>query len=172
MPLVTYTWLAVVLGVACAAIGWLGIAGWMAAVVVVASLVAHVAGNAIGTRLREATDRALAAGRRDDRPEPAALPDATPAFLEVRTPLGRLVPVSAGIGAVCGGFAGSVALSLLTSASTAGAVLGGISSAVIGGLFGFLMASFVEIVRTSLREAIAAEDRRPLPGRPAGSGRR
>jgi outer membrane lipoprotein SlyB len=46
---------------------------------------------------------------------------------------------------------------MLTSASLAGAVLGGISSAVIGGLFGFLAASFIEIIRTSLREAIAAE---------------
>jgi hypothetical protein len=38
-------------------------------------------------------------------------------------------------------------------------MLGGVSSAVIGGLAGFLAASFVEIVRTSLREAIAAERR-------------
>jgi hypothetical protein len=30
---------------------------------------------------------------------------------------------------------------------------------VIGGLLGFLLASFVEIVRTSVREAIAAERR-------------
>jgi hypothetical protein len=36
-------------------------------------------------------------------------------------------------------------------------VLGGLSSAVLGGLFGFLAASFVEIIRTSLREALAAE---------------
>ena len=40
MPLVTYTWLAVVVALACAAIGWLGIAGWMAMVVVAASLAA------------------------------------------------------------------------------------------------------------------------------------
>jgi hypothetical protein len=60
MRLVTYSWLAVVIGVACAAIGWLGLAGWMAALVVAASLAGHVAGNALGTRLREATDRDLA----------------------------------------------------------------------------------------------------------------
>jgi hypothetical protein len=34
-----------------------------------------------------------------------------------------------------------------------------VSSAVIGAILGFLGASFVEIVRTSLREAIAAERR-------------
>ena len=73
MPLVTYTWLAVVVALACAAIGWLGIAGWMATVVVAASLAAHVAGNALGTRLREATDRDLAARRRVNG-EPPPMP--------------------------------------------------------------------------------------------------
>jgi hypothetical protein len=45
----------------------------------------------------------------------------------------------------------------MTSSSVAGATLGGVSSAVIGGLLGFLGASFVEIIRVSLRDAIAAE---------------
>ena len=104
MPLVTYTWMAVVAALVCAAIGWLGIAGWLAAVVVAASVAAHVAGNALGTRLRDATDRHLRARRRrGDAPPP--LPAAAPAFLETRTSLGRLVPVSVAIGAVCGGTA-------------------------------------------------------------------
>jgi hypothetical protein len=156
MRLITYIWLAIGLGLACAAIGWLGLAGWIAAVVVAASVAAHVAGNAIGTRLRDETDQ-----RRRQRPphrhEP--LPDRPPAHLERRTSLGRLVPVSVGIGATCGGIIGSYALTVAAQASLAGAVLGGVSSAVIGGLGGFLVASFVEAVRTSLREAIAAERR-------------
>ena len=61
MRLVTYTWLTVVIAVACAAIGWLGLAGWMAVVVVVASIAMHVAGNALGTRMQEAADRERAA---------------------------------------------------------------------------------------------------------------
>ncbi len=167
MPLVTYTWMAVVAALVCAAIGWLGIAGWLAAVVVAASVAAHVAGNALGTRLRDATDRHLRARRRrGDAPPP--LPAAAPAFLETRTSLGRLVPVSVAIGAVCGGTAGALALGWMTRATAAGAVLGGVSSAVVGGLFGFLLASFIEIVRTSLREAIAAEEG---PRRPVGGGR-
>ena len=52
MRLVTYSWLVVLVAVACAAITWLGIAGWLAAVVVLASLAAHVAGNALGTKMR------------------------------------------------------------------------------------------------------------------------
>ncbi len=152
---VTYSWLAVVLAVACAAIGWLGLAGWMAALVLLASVAMHVAGNAIGTQLRDATDRDLA------RLRPAvtrsALPTQAPTHLERRSSLGLLVPVSAGIGGLCGGLIGAGALFFLVSSSAAGAILGGVSAAVIGGLIGFLGASFVAIIRTSLREAIAAE---------------
>jgi hypothetical protein len=158
---VTYSWLAVVLGVACAAIGWLGLAGWIAVVVCGVSVAGHVAGNAIGMRLREAADRDLArtggrggAGRAAVRTLPPPRP---PAQLQKRSSLGRLLPVSAAIGGVCGGVIGAVALLQMTSSSLAGAVLGGVSSAVVGGLAGFLGASFIEIVRSSLREAIAAE---------------
>jgi hypothetical protein len=157
--------LAVVLGRACAAIGWLGLAGWMAAFVLAASVAMHVAGNAIGTRLRESTDRDVARFRPTAEARPLPV-HRGPNLLERRTSLGRLVPVSVGIGACCGGVAGSTALATLTSSSVAGALLGGASSAVIGGFIGFLGASFVEIVRTSLGEAIAAE-RGPAP--PDGS---
>jgi MFS family permease len=158
MRLVTYSWLAVVLAVACAAIGWLGLAGWLAAAVLLASVAMHMAGNAIGTRLREATDLDLS--QRQDAVMPvqiAILPATRPTPLERRSSLGRLLPVSVGIGGLCGGLAGTVALLWLTDCSPAGAMLGGTSSAVIGGLFGFLAASFVEIVRASLRESLAAE---------------
>ena len=167
MRLVTYSWLAVVLALACAAIGWLGLAGWMAAVVLLASVAMHVAGNAIGTRLRETTDRDLRL-RRGIPPGQPSLPIPVPTHLERRSSLGRLVPVSTGIGATCGGTAGTLSLLWLTGSSPAGAVLGGVSSALIGGLLGFLLASFVEIVRTSLRESLAAErlsnpEMNPLP---------
>lgn len=158
---VTYSWLAVVLAVSCAAIHWLGLAGWMAALVLVASIGMHVAGNALGTRLREATDRDLARLRRRPAPDIPVAAVSRPGHLERRSGLGWLVPVSVVVGGVCGGVSGACCLLLLTSSSPAGALLGGVSSAVIGGLAGFLGASFVEIVRTSLREAIAAE--RPAP---------
>jgi len=160
MRLVTYSWMAIVLAIACAAIGWLGLAGWLAAVVLLASVAMHVAGNAIGTRLREATDRDLARPHglsADPAKETPQLPVLSPSHLHRHSSLGRLVPISAGIGAVCGGTAGAVALMWLAGSSPAGALLGGGSSAVMGGLLGFLGASFVEIVRTSLRESLAAE---------------
>jgi hypothetical protein len=148
MQPVTYSWLVVVVAIACAAIGWLGIAGWIAVAVVIASVGMHVAGKAADRDLSRLRHRTAA---------PAEVPRPKPTRLERRQSLGRLVPVSAGIGATVGGATGAAALATLTSASIAGAALGGVSSAVIGGLFGFLAASFVEIIRTSLREAIAAE---------------
>ncbi|MFM8633725.1 MAG: hypothetical protein ACKOEX_02765 [Planctomycetia bacterium] len=160
MRLVTYAWLTVVVAVACAAIGWIGLAGWMAAVVAMASVAMHVAGNAIGTRMRETADHGLL-WRDTTQPMLPSLPVMNPGRLERRESLGYLVPVSSGIGATVGGVAGTTALVLLTGCSPAGAVLGGGSSAVIGGLFGFLIASLVEILRTSLGDAIAAE--RPVP---------
>jgi hypothetical protein len=174
MRLVTYSWFAVVLAIACAAIGWLGLAGWMAAAVLLASVAMHVAGNAIGTRLREATDHDLALRRNNALPASAPLPASGPTHLERRSSLGRLVPISAGIGAACGGTAGTLSLLWLTASSPAGALLGGGSSAVVGGLLGFLGASFVEIVRTSLRESLAAEraTTRPPDGTASPSQRR
>lgn len=155
---VTFSWLAVLLGVACAAIGWLGLAGWLASVVLAGCVAVHVAGNALGTRLRDAADRDLwrTAPRRQAVALPAPRP---PAQLQRRASLGGLVPVSTVIGGAIGGTTGAGALVALVGSTPAGAVLGGASSAVIGALAGFLIASFVEIVRTSLREAIAAEAR-------------
>lgn len=157
MRLVTYSWLTVVVAVACAAIGWLGLAGWMAMVVVLASIAMHVAGNAIGTRMQEAADRDRATRPPQTPSSSPTLPASSPTRLERHETLGRLVPVSAGIGATVGGVTGTLMLAMLTRSSLAGALLGGASSAVIGGLFGFLAASFVEILRSSLRDAIAAE---------------
>ncbi len=153
---VTFSWLAVLLGVACAAIGWLGLAGWLAAVVLIGCVAVHVAGNALGTRLRDETDSELSRIVRRTGPLPMP-PAAPPVPLQRRGSLGGLVPVSAAIGGVIGGASGAAALACLVGSSPAGALLGGASSAVIGSLLGFLAASFVEIVRTSVREAIAAE---------------
>ncbi len=163
MKLSTYSWLAVAVAVSVAAIGWLGLAGWMAVLVLLASIGMHVAGNAIGTRLRDHTDRELEARHRGPVFR-EAVPEHAPTRLERSESLGRLVPVSAAIGGVAGGAIGGGSLALLVKSSAAGAVLGGVSSAVIGALVGFLLAGFVEIIRTSIADASAAE-------RSAGGGR-
>ncbi len=166
MRLVTYSWITVVTAVSFAAIGWFGLAGWMAAAVVIASIAMHVAGNAIGTRLRDSSDKQRALHESVPHPIPIPPPSA-PTRLERHERLGSLVPISASIGATIGGLTGSLMLIFATGSSAAGAILGGLSSAIIGGLFGFLMASFVEILRTSLRDAIAA-DHPPTQTRSSG----
>jgi hypothetical protein len=169
MRLITFSWAVILVAVAAAAVHWLGLAGWMAAAVLAGSVAMHVAGNAIGTRLREATDRDLARHRGGFRSQP--IPPAQAGHLERSTRPGRLLPVSAGIGAAAGGCIGALLLHGLAGASPPGAVLGGLSSAVIGGLFSFMLASFCDILRTSIREAIRAEggpmaaDRKPPVGR-------
>ena len=49
MRLQTFFWLAAALAVAFSAINWLGLAGWLATLVIFGSLAMHIAGNAIGT---------------------------------------------------------------------------------------------------------------------------
>lgn len=147
-----------------AALEWIGLAGWLAAVVLLASVGMHVAGNSIGTRLRQSTDDRLKAGSREDQ-QVQPLPLAMPSILERRLRLGKLIPISAGIGGVCGGISGTLALAMFTTSSTAGTLLGGASSAVIGAIASFLLTSFIDTIRSSVREAIAAE-RGGLPEQP------
>lgn len=165
MTIRTFSWLAVVVGVTMAAVSWLGIAGTLAILVGIACVAAHVAGNAIGTSMRDATDRES----RSRTDSVVMVPDRRPpTLLERGESLGRLVPVSAGIGGLAGGVIGTACLVMFVGSSLPGAVLGGLSSAVIGGIGGFLIASFVEVVRSAFREADRAEfhpqPRQPLEG--------
>ena len=162
MSLRTFSWLAVVIGVTVAAVGWFGIAGTLALLVGLACVAAHVAGNAIGTSIRDATDRDMPTRSADHMVVPARQP---PTLLERGESLGRLVPVSAGIGSLADGLIGMSCLVVFVDSSVPGAILGGVSSAVIGGIGGFLIASFIEVVRSAFREAEQAEPR-PVPRHP------
>ena len=157
MRLHTFFWLATALAVAFSAINWLGLAGWLATLIIFGSLAMHVAGNAIGTRMREATDRDLS--RTHKGTSVIDVPASCPSHLERHSRTGWLLPISVSIGGLIGGASGAIALSLMTSSSFAGTLLGGLSSAVLGGIFGFLIASFVDILRTSVRESLDAERR-------------
>ena len=157
MQLHTFFWLATALAVAFSAINWLGLAGWLATLIIFGSLAMHIAGNAIGTRMREATDRDLS--RTQKGTSVIDVPVQCPSHLERHSRTGWLLPISVSIGGLIGGASGAIALSLMTSSSFAGTLLGGLSSAVLGGIFGFLIASFVDILRTSVRESLDAERR-------------
>jgi hypothetical protein len=125
---------------------------WMAALGLVAALIlAHVAGNAIGTRLRdEATQRTheeQPLGEAAARIRAAPLPVAETTRLHERRPLGLSLLVMTGAGAVSGALLGrlTMAYGQWGVLSTADWVLGLTSCAVLGGLAGAAASSFFQM---------------------------
>lgn len=125
---------------------------------------AHVAANAWGTkvgrrgqadRLQEDTDQ------RPSDPSNAAVrrclrvPPMTSSRLRQSTRLGRTMYVISGVGALIGAAVGTALLAVicLRHVGLAGLLVGGISSAVLGGFFGFLTSSFISVAGPALLEA-------------------
>jgi hypothetical protein len=137
---------------------------WSLAILLLASLVlAHVLGNAVGTRLRDRSvsrldvDPALTPSRPIPRREllsPKRLTE--PARLHWIT-----LVITVG-GAAAGGYLGGSALAAsYPEATTAAVVLGYVSSGVLGGFAAFTISSFISVARGALSEAHAASDRHP-----------
>jgi hypothetical protein len=122
--------------------------GGAAAMVVItfgALIAAHVVGNSLGTRLRDDVSREM-------NPRPAHLPQRVPSTpvpidrrLHERTPIGRVILITTGGAAFTAAVLGGAALFLWTSAGPSGWLVGTLSSAVVGGFVGFLLASFLEM---------------------------
>ena len=118
-------------------------------------VVLHIAGNALGTSLREETNRELAANEQHPRPTAAPVHVAnSPSRLRERTPLGWLVFSLTAIGAALGGSLGSLAYAYWTDVNTAGLIVGSLSAAILGGFFGFLASSFSKIIYRAWRQAL------------------
>ena len=128
-------------------------------------IAAHVAGNAWGTRIR---DRRGSAGDIDERNGPPSnrmqrLQFAPLSSLRERTGIGRVMLAASSIGAALGGVLGTYVLcqvnwNRLCAAHGLGGslfaiVLGGVSTAIIGGFLGFLTSSFLEVGLQALRQA-------------------
>jgi len=135
-----------------------GSAGLIAAATVAALVAAHVVGNALGTRLRDEVSPQW-----NQKPEPKApqLIHARQVVAERRlrehTPLGRVIHVTSGGAAVVGAVLGGLALAFWTEASAAGWLVGTVSSAVLGGFFGFMLASFLEMTLRAWWQASEGE---------------
>jgi hypothetical protein len=65
--------------------------------------------------------------------------------LHQRTPLGRIIQVTSGGAALVGALMGGAALAFWTDTSLSGWFVGTLSSAVVGGFVGFLLACFLEM---------------------------
>ncbi|MFP6613451.1 MAG: hypothetical protein VB835_14165 [Pirellulales bacterium] len=144
---------------AMALIHWLGLL-WSSALIFVAVLAtAHVAGNTIGTQLR---DQSSLYGRSRPEPPPALPPPvpgdrATPPLGE-STPLGHTAALTTLIGIVAGAVAGWLAFGIVDRGQLAAGdwAIGVASCAALGGFWSFLGAGFFQIgcwpaVRGALR---------------------
>jgi hypothetical protein len=141
---------------------------WSLAILLLLSLVlAHVVGNAVGTKLRDrSVGRPIAAGSNAERPAPRR-EIAAPKRLTEPARLHWMTLVLTGIGAMSGGYFGGSALAAsYPDATTAAVVLGFVSSGVLGGFAAFTASSFLSVARQALSEAHAASDRhKPHPSR-------
>jgi hypothetical protein len=126
----------------------------------------HVAGNAIGTALRDESTRdcaesnvAAAVWSADiKRREMIAQLDQTsaaPSRLRERAPLGRLIMALTALGAIVGGSLGSLAYAYWTDAGAVALVVGSISAAILGGFFGFAASSFLTMILSAWRQALS-----------------
>jgi hypothetical protein len=135
--------------------GWWGL---LFALLVSSLIAAHVAGNALGTKLRDQVSREL---NPDFRRKRIRLRTATGEHagrrLHEHTPLGRLILFISAGGGVLGGILGGLALAVWTRATVPGWIVGTISSAVLGAFFGFLMGSFLDM---SIRAWCQASNRK------------
>jgi hypothetical protein len=126
-------------------------------------VVAHVVGNALGTRLRDG-GTVGPSEETHDAPPPDSVPDRLPrptaTRLQEKTPLGRIMFAIAAVGALLGGSLGGNAATFATgdAMTLSGLAVATLSSAVIGGLFGFLAASFLQVIITTVLDGMRAEN--------------
>jgi hypothetical protein len=122
-----------------------------------ALVLAHVIGNALGTRLRDEISPQL--NPKPAPPEPAVIVRRWEGKrrLHERTPLSRLISITSGGAAVVGAVLGGSALAAWTSAGVSGWLVGTVSSAVVGGFVGFLLSSFLDMTFRALSQAMERE---------------
>ena len=121
-------------------------------------IIGHVAGNVLGTQLRdqnsaealsEPARQAPASTSKNPAVAQSSLPTARQrlpvARLSERSPLGRLIFVVVGLSAALGGAVGGLMLGRLAHVSLSGWAVGTCSAALVAGFVGFMMASFLEM---------------------------
>ncbi|MBC8351350.1 MAG: hypothetical protein H8E66_05155 [Planctomycetes bacterium] len=146
-----------VLGTLFAAMSYVGTYATLLLILFALTIAAHVAGNAIGTQLRETGSRPQtlepdAPGRKRG---PIASTDFAPTSqLHHRSALGKPILVTTTIGSIAGAVLGGSGLAMLMEDRTLLAImLGVIASAVLGGIWTFGASSFLQVASGALRQA-------------------
>ena len=124
------------------------------------AIFAHVIGNALGTKLRQHGDVVL----RDTPDGESVRADqhfAPATELSNHRGLSRLTTILSAIGAVAGSLGGGGALAAINweKATLANVGLAAFSCAVLGGLMGFWMASFLQVALEAWMQAISDEEK-------------
>jgi hypothetical protein len=149
--LATMLWVVGALGVLFAAMTYVGSYAMLLLILFALAIFAHVAGNALGTRLREHGDRPLRSDGETPTKSPAwqraADSDFAPTTrLGTRYALGKPTLIATVVGVVLGGVLGGGGLTLMMERMTVSTVgLAVFASAVLGGIWAFLAASFVQV---------------------------
>jgi hypothetical protein len=146
-------------GVLFALANWLEPIAWVGVLLLVSSVTLHVAGNAIGTRLRQLGDRPP-----DAQMESPALRGRRPlefapvTRLSLRQSLGWSIVLATALGTLVGGAGGGV-WTWISSRGPAGLLqlaVGVIAFAVLGGLAAFGAAAFTQVLLGAMWQALHA----------------
>ena len=122
------------------------------------AIFAHVIGNALGSRLRDHGDIAQQASPQAE-PIQAERHFAPTTELSDHRGLSRMTMILTGVGAGVGCLAGGGALAVINweKATIANVGLAAVACAVLGGIFGFGMASFLQVALEAWRQAVSDE---------------
>ncbi|MEO8495918.1 MAG: hypothetical protein ABI614_12660 [Planctomycetota bacterium] len=145
------------LGVLFATMTYLGSYATLLLIFFALTIAVHVAGNAIGTQLRENGNRRPIANH-DVAPRtrrPVASTDFAPASqLHHRSALGTPILITTVMGSVAAAVLGGYGLTTLMEHPTLLTIaLGIIASAVLGGIWTFGASSFLQVLSSALRQA-------------------
>jgi amino acid transporter len=128
---------------------------WVAALVLLAlSIFAHMAGNAIGTRLREIGGRPDRESVQEFKREPPRFAPTT--RLGQRHKLGWPIVIATLTGMILGGFGGGLWTLLTSRAPTPAAVigLGVVAFAALGGILAFATVGFTQVLLGAIWQAM------------------
>ena len=164
--LATMFWAIGMLAVLFATMSYLGTSAALLLALFATAVFAHVAGNALGTKLRDSGDTSLVPMNERGaslRQRGAATDFAPTTKLRDRYALGWPALMATVAGAVVGGLLGGVGLTLSMNQITVQAVaLAVIASTVLGAIWAFAAASFIQVSFTAARQATSEGTARPV----------
>jgi hypothetical protein len=139
-------------GVFCAVSQWVGAWTMVGLALLGLSIVAHVAGNAIGTRLRDSAGRRSFS--RSARPRP--IPIAPASHLSERKSLGWPILIAPLCGMIAGGLGGGfwTLATIRGPVEPAAIAVGALAYAILGGMAAFATAAFSLVLAGAMWQAL------------------